>query len=86
MPALLAALCAAVAGCAGVVEGGSCGAVNPSLEANPAQAAPNDPFSVQGKGFYGEFVYNDTGTPDPPEPNGAPTGGIRVEFVQGPRT
>ena len=59
----------------------------PDLEVSPAQAAPNEPFRLHGEGFFGDFVCNDTGTPDPSEPNGGlPTAGIKVEFVQGTRT
>ena len=87
---LLAASCTVASGCAGPVEGGgaaSCGAAAPRIEASPVQAAPKGTLRLHGEGFYGEFVCNDTGIPNPFEPSGGrPTDGIRIELVQGART
>ena len=83
---LLAAFCAAAAGYAGTVEGAhaSCGASQPTLKADPAQAAPGEPFGLHGEGFYGEFICDDTGPPVLFRPQGGrPTDGIRVELLQG---
>lgn len=66
----------------------ACGARAPTLEASPAQAAPDEPFRLRGEGFFGDFICNDTGTVgDPIEPSRPlPDESIPVEFVQGDRT
>ena len=63
VPVLLAAFCAAAAGYAGTVEGAqaACAASMPSVRASPAEGAPGEPFRLQGEGFYGDFICDDTG-------------------------
>lgn len=89
VPVLLAAFCAAAAGYAGTVEGAqaACAASMPSVRASPAEGAPGEPFRLQGEGFYGNFVCDDTGPPVSSRPQGGrPTDGIRVELLQGTKT
>lgn len=82
---LLAALYVLTAGRDG--GGAACGATLPSLEAGPARAAPDGSFRLHGEGFYGDFICDDTGPAFLSRPaGGRPTGGIRVEFVQGTKT
>ena len=83
--ALLAVLYAVTAGRGS--GGAACAAVRPSLEASRAQAAPGETFRLRGKGFYGDFICDDTGPPVSSRPaGGRPTGGIRVELLQGTKT
>lgn len=81
---LLAALCAAVAGCGGSA---ACASGPLKLEASPAEAAPGETFGLRGEGFYGDFVCNDSGPAVLSRPaGGRPTDGIRIEFLQNGRT
>ena len=80
---LLAVLYALGAGRGG---GAACSASLPELKSSLSQATRSETFRLRGKGFYGDFVCEDTGPPVSSRPaGGLPTGGIRVEFLQDKR-
>lgn len=84
----LAVMCAFITGCGGTLssEQAACAAPASDLEASPEQAAPTEPFSLRGEGFFGEYVCNDTAPPESQEPSGPrPDESIKIEFVQGDR-
>lgn len=87
---LTGVLCTVSVGCGRVLEQdtAACAVTRPTLEAEPARAAPEGSFGLRGAGFYGDFVCNDT---DPPERPGEPSGpipddSVEIQLVQGERT